>query len=161
MRIAVAAALACVLFVGIRVITSSENQVGFGVGVRGPATMPSVRNSFRGISRPTRVFRKKDFHPEFHNEVPVFCNGEEVYKISGTSDKYVVDIWSGNHPFYQGSGNMVMQAGRIDQFKNKYEGLDDLFGDFDTADTSQGADLKKQAMEQLGIKKDKGKKKRK
>ena len=32
--------------------------------------------------------------------VQVFCNGEEVLTVSGTKEKYVVDVWSGNHPFY-------------------------------------------------------------
>ncbi len=31
----------------------------------------------------------------------VFCNGEEVMTVSGTKEKYVVDVWSGNHPFFQ------------------------------------------------------------
>eukprot|EP00471_Norrisiella_sphaerica_P006714 CAMPEP_0184477996 /NCGR_PEP_ID=MMETSP0113_2-20130426/122_1 /TAXON_ID=91329 /ORGANISM="Norrisiella sphaerica, Strain BC52" /LENGTH=106 /DNA_ID=CAMNT_0026855621 /DNA_START=225 /DNA_END=545 /DNA_ORIENTATION=+ len=103
---------------------------------------------------------RKDFHPEFHHEVPVFCNGEEVHKTSGTSDKYVVDIWSGNHPFYQGTGGMVMKADRIDKFKDKFSDMDDLFGDFDSANAQDGVELKKAAMEQLGIKKEKDKKKR-
>jgi hypothetical protein len=30
----------------------------------------------------------------------VFCNGEEVLTVSGTKKEYVVDVWSGNHPFY-------------------------------------------------------------
>ena len=31
----------------------------------------------------------------------VFCNGEEVLTVSGTKEKYVVDVWSGNHPFFR------------------------------------------------------------
>ena len=33
----------------------------------------------------------------------VFCNGEEVLTVSGTKEKYVVDVWSGNHPFFKAS----------------------------------------------------------
>lgn len=33
--------------------------------------------------------------------VQVYCNGEEVMTVSGTKEKYVVDVWSGNHPFFQ------------------------------------------------------------
>ena len=33
--------------------------------------------------------------------VKVICNGEEVLTVSGTKEKYVVDVWSGNHPFFQ------------------------------------------------------------
>ena len=45
---------------------------------------------------------KKGLHPEFHKESEVICNGEVVYTISGTKERYDVDLWSGNHPFYQG-----------------------------------------------------------
>jgi hypothetical protein len=31
----------------------------------------------------------------------VICNGEEVLTLGGTQAEYNVDIWSGNHPFYQ------------------------------------------------------------
>mmetsp|Transcript_24275 Transcript_24275/g.33939 ORF Transcript_24275/g.33939 Transcript_24275/m.33939 type:complete len:166 (+) Transcript_24275:2-499(+) len=129
----------------------------------------SPRTSFRASS-PTyiraampsrgRVYARKEFHPEYHSDVPVFCNGEEVYRTSGTVDKYVVDIWSGNHPFYQGTGGMIVKADRIDKFKNKFSEMDDLFGDMSSASAADGVDLKKAAMESLGITKDKGKKKR-
>ena len=33
--------------------------------------------------------------------VQVICNGEEVLTVSGTKEKYVVDVWSGNHPFFK------------------------------------------------------------
>jgi ribosomal protein L31 len=31
----------------------------------------------------------------------VICNGEEVISMGGTMETYNVDVWSGNHPFYQ------------------------------------------------------------
>ena len=39
--------------------------------------------------------------PEWFEEAKVFCNGEEVMTVGGTQAEYVVDIWSGNHPFFQ------------------------------------------------------------
>eukprot|EP00467_Chlorarachnion_reptans_P020450 CAMPEP_0114519090 /NCGR_PEP_ID=MMETSP0109-20121206/18808_1 /TAXON_ID=29199 /ORGANISM="Chlorarachnion reptans, Strain CCCM449" /LENGTH=163 /DNA_ID=CAMNT_0001699787 /DNA_START=43 /DNA_END=534 /DNA_ORIENTATION=- len=120
--------------------------------------MKSYRPSMRTIRRPLQMRAKKDFHPDFHEDVPVFCNGDEVYKTSGTSDRYVVDIWSGNHPFYQGTGTMVVKADRIDKFKGKYDGMDDLFGADTDLSGIDGVALKKAAMESLGIKKEKGKK---
>jgi len=36
--------------------------------------------------------------------VQVICNGEEVMSLGGTQAEYNVDIWSGNHPFYQVRG---------------------------------------------------------
>ena len=31
----------------------------------------------------------------------VICNGEEVLVCGGAKPEYIVDVWSGNHPFYQ------------------------------------------------------------
>jgi len=31
----------------------------------------------------------------------VFCNGVEVMTVGGTKDRYNVEVYSGNHPFYQ------------------------------------------------------------
>ena len=33
----------------------------------------------------------------------MLLNGEEVVRMGGTRAEYNVDIWSGNHPFYQGN----------------------------------------------------------
>ena len=64
---------------------------------------------------------KKDIHPDFHDDAKVFCNGEEVMTVSGCREKYVVDVWSGNHPFYTGvlTAN-VNDESRIAQFQKKY-----------------------------------------
>merc|ERR1712157_455328 len=74
---------------------------------------------------------KKDIHPEFHAESKVICNGEEVFTVAGTKKEYVVDVWSGNHPFYLNgqSGTMILDDERITKFNKKFEGLDDMFGD--------------------------------
>lgn len=50
------------------------------------------------------VMRKPDIHPEWHPEAKVFCNGVEVMTVGGTRAEYNVDVYSGNHPFYQASG---------------------------------------------------------
>ena len=34
------------------------------------------------------------------NVPQVYCNGEEVTSMGGTQESYTVDVWSGNHPFY-------------------------------------------------------------
>ena len=53
----------------------------------------------------------------------VFCNGEEVLSTSGTRGEYVVDIWSGNHPFFQGSNNsVVLDEGRVNKFNKRFSG---------------------------------------
>jgi large subunit ribosomal protein L31 len=70
---------------------------------------------------------KKDLHPEYFEDVVVTCNGEEVLTTSGTKQSYNVDIWSGNHPFYQGAtSTIVTDEGSVNRFKRRYQGLDSL-----------------------------------
>lgn len=57
----------------------------------------------------------------------MYCNGEEVLVTSGTKEKYTVDIWSGNHPFFKGSSNVTLvDEGSVNRFKRRYAGLDSL-----------------------------------
>lgn len=50
----------------------------------------------------------------------VICNGEEVLQLGGVKSEYVVDIWSGNHPFFQGNTNvMVVDEGRVNRFSRR------------------------------------------
>lgn len=73
------------------------------------------------------VMRKKGLHPEWHNEAKVICNGEEVMVTSGTQGSYNVDIWSGNHPYFQGiTTSVVTDEGRVNRFKRRFSGLDSL-----------------------------------
>ena len=40
--------------------------------------------------------------------------------VGGTQAEYVVDIWSGNHPFFQGVKTAVMtNAGRVSRFGDR------------------------------------------
>merc|ERR1711904_66021 len=98
------------------------------------ATHTSTSRAFKWGSKGPRSLRcaaKKDIHPEFHAESKVICNGEEVFTVAGTKKEYVVDVWSGNHPFYLNgqSGTMILDDERITKFNKKFEGLDDMFGD--------------------------------
>ena len=53
----------------------------------------------------------------------VYCNGEEVLTTSGTRGEYTVDIWSGNHPFFQGSNNsVILDEGRVNKFNKRFAG---------------------------------------
>ena len=50
----------------------------------------------------------------------VVCNGEEVMTCGGVKAEYVVDIWSGNHPFFQGNTNtVVVDEGRVNRFARR------------------------------------------
>ena len=81
----------------------------------------------------------------------VFCNGEEVLTVSGCKPEYVVDVWSGNHPFYTGAlTTSVGEESRIAQFQKRYGGL---YGE--VAPVSAGGNTK------LTYKKPDGKKKKK
>lgn len=71
--------------------------------------------------------RKKDIHPQFHEDAKVYCNGEQVMTTGGTKKEYVVDVWSGNHPFYLGSrSQLLIDADQVEKFRKKYSGLSDI-----------------------------------
>jgi len=73
----------------------------------------------RGVARVTCA--KQGIHPQFYPEAKVYCNGELVMTCGGTKEEYVVDVWSGNHPFYQGAENVQLkETGRVDKFKQRY-----------------------------------------
>ncbi|TXG52191.1 hypothetical protein EZV62_021360 [Acer yangbiense] len=77
----------------------------------------------------TRVVtcRKKDLHPEFYEDAKVYCNGELVMTTGGTKKEYVIDVWSGNHPFYLGGRSaLVVDADQVEKFRKKFAGLEDL-----------------------------------
>lgn len=65
------------------------------------------------VPRCVTVAAKRGIHPEMQT-APVVCNGEEVYSVTGTDKKYVVDLWSGNHPFYNGvKTTLVLDEGQV------------------------------------------------
>ncbi|XP_031269127.1 50S ribosomal protein L31, chloroplastic [Pistacia vera] len=71
--------------------------------------------------------RKKDIHPEFYEDAKVYCNGELVMTTGGTRKEYVVDVWSGNHPFYLGGRSaLVVDADQVEKFRKKFGGLDEI-----------------------------------
>jgi large subunit ribosomal protein L31 len=50
-----------------------------------------------------------------------------VISVGGTQEKYVVDVWSGNHPFYQGNKTtLLLDADRVDKFTKRYGALGNL-----------------------------------
>merc|ERR1712216_109104 len=71
------------------------------------------------------VNAKKDIHPTFYPEAKVYCNGEMVMTLGGSQEKYIVDLWSGNHPFIQGASNtVVVDEGQVNRFKKRFAGLE-------------------------------------
>jgi len=63
---------------------------------------------------------KKDLHPKWYPDAPVYCNGEKVLAIGSTKPELNIDIWSGNHPFYTGSQKIIDTEGRVEKFNKKY-----------------------------------------
>lgn len=71
--------------------------------------------------------RKKDIHPQYHEDAKVYCNGKLVMTTDGTQKEYVVDVWSGNHPFYLGSRSAVMvDDDQVEKFRKKFSELTEI-----------------------------------
>eukprot|EP00897_Mesotaenium_endlicherianum_P004131 jgi/Mesen1/3746/ME000204S03003 len=67
------------------------------------------------------VCKKQGIHPPFFPEAKVYCNGALVMTTGGTQEEYIVDVWSGNHPYFQGSkATLVADKGRVDKFRERY-----------------------------------------
>ncbi|KAF8066411.1 RPL31 [Scenedesmus sp. PABB004] len=103
-------------------------KAGAGLAGRTPVT--------RGAT--ATQMRKRDIHPEWYGEAKVFCNGVEVMTVGGTKSQYNVDIYSGNHPFYQGNSTMiVMDEGQLNKFSKRFSGLGE-FGEVGAAASASG-----------------------
>ncbi|KAK4390706.1 50S ribosomal protein L31, chloroplastic, partial [Sesamum angolense] len=89
---------------------------------------PSLNSKVKGVVGGNQMrwsCRKKDIHPQFHEDAKVYCNGELVMTTGGTKKEYVVDVWSGNHPFYLGSRTqLLIDADQVEKFRKKFSGLD-------------------------------------
>ncbi|KAL0438518.1 UNVERIFIED_CONTAM: 50S ribosomal protein L31, chloroplastic [Sesamum latifolium] len=88
----------------------------------------SLTNKVKGVVGSNQMrwsCRKKDIHPQFYEDAKVYCNGELVMTTGGTKKEYVVDVWSGNHPFYLGSRTqLLIDADQVEKFRKKFSGLD-------------------------------------
>ncbi|KAI4333001.1 hypothetical protein L6164_017859 [Bauhinia variegata] len=79
------------------------------------------------LSRVSVTCRKKDLHPTFYEDAKVYCNGELVMTTGGTQKDYVVDVWSGNHPFYLGNrSGLVVEADQVEKFRKKFGEMSEL-----------------------------------
>lgn len=65
---------------------------------------------------------KADIHPAY-NEVEVTCScGHSFTTRSTLGEPIHSEVCSNCHPFYTGKQKLVDTAGRIEKFKNKYQG---------------------------------------
>ncbi|XP_022869003.1 50S ribosomal protein L31, chloroplastic-like [Olea europaea var. sylvestris] len=90
----------------------------------------SLTDKVKGVIGSNRMrwsCRKKDIHPKFFENSKVYCNGELVMTTGGTKKEYVVDVWSGNHPFYLGSrSQLLVDADQVEKFRKKFGGLSQI-----------------------------------
>ncbi len=62
---------------------------------------------------------KKNLHPNWYN-TKVYCDGQLILEVGTTKEELIVDIWSGNHPFYTGSQQIIDTEGCVEKFNRKY-----------------------------------------
>ncbi|KAG9148063.1 hypothetical protein Leryth_003639, partial [Lithospermum erythrorhizon] len=66
--------------------------------------------------------RKKDIHPQFYEDAKVYCNQSLVTPVP--KQEYVIDVWSGNHPFYLGSRSQnLLDDDQVEKFRKRFGGL--------------------------------------
>jgi large subunit ribosomal protein L31 len=66
---------------------------------------------------------KSGIHPEWYPNAKVYYDGQLIMKVGSTKKVLNVDIWSGNHPFYTGSQQILDTEGRVERFMRKYGGI--------------------------------------
>ncbi|KAK6939488.1 Ribosomal protein L31 [Dillenia turbinata] len=90
-------------------------------------TIPLKKESGVSRNRPQVTCRKKDINPKFFENAKVYCNGELGLTTGGTQEEYVVDVWSGNHPFYLGNQSAVLvDADQVETFRTKFGKLSQI-----------------------------------
>lgn len=65
---------------------------------------------------------KKNIHPNIYL-TKIYCNDNFILEIYTTKEKINVNIWSGNHPFYKQSKEILDMEGQIEKFEKKYNKL--------------------------------------
>jgi large subunit ribosomal protein L31 len=65
---------------------------------------------------------KKNIHPNIYL-TKIYCNDILILEINTTKEKLNVNIWSGNHPFYKQSKEILDMEGQIEKFEKKYKKL--------------------------------------
>lgn len=62
---------------------------------------------------------KKDLHPKWYPDAKVFVNNEVVMTVGSTLPEIRVEIWSGNHPFYTGTQQLLDTTGNVELFRQR------------------------------------------
>jgi len=64
---------------------------------------------------------KADIHPQWFPQTPILCDGKPLCFIDSTRRELQIDIWLGNHPFYNDTTVMIDSEGRVEKFMKKYQ----------------------------------------
>jgi len=59
-------------------------------------------------------------HTVWFTNVAIYNEGRILCFVNSTKAKLEIDLWLGNHPFYNKSSILVDTEGRIDKFNKKY-----------------------------------------
>jgi large subunit ribosomal protein L31 len=65
---------------------------------------------------------KKLLHPNYY-KTKIFCDGQKILEIGGTKPELIVEVWSGNHPFYTRSQKILDTLGTIQKFERRYKDI--------------------------------------
>jgi large subunit ribosomal protein L31 len=64
---------------------------------------------------------KADIHPQWFPQTPILCDGKPLCFIGSTRRELQMDMWLGNHPFYNDNTVMIDSEGRVEKFMKKYQ----------------------------------------
>ncbi len=66
---------------------------------------------------------KKDIHPKYV-ECNIVCSCGNSFTTRSTQPDMKVSVCNACHPYYTGKKGRVIEAGRLEKFRQKYAGVD-------------------------------------
>ena len=64
---------------------------------------------------------KSQIHPNWFPDAKITCDGKPLCLLGSTKKELEIDIWLGNHPFYNDSQVLLDTEGRVEKFMKKYQ----------------------------------------
>lgn len=77
---------------------------------------------------------KKDIHPKYE-VCKVTCASGNTFETKSTVGDMRVSVCSACHPFYTGKKGRVIEAGRLEKFRQKYAGVN--YGQKNVSETAE------------------------
>ena len=77
---------------------------------------------------------KKDIHPKYET-YKVTCACGNTFETKSTVGDMRVSVCSACHPFYTGKKGRVIEAGRLEKFRQKYAGVN--YGQKNVSETAE------------------------